>query len=115
MKPDARRTGMKGGETDKQQPMGVRDTCPGADREVRPKARSEKSRWSLPSVRVKWEVFRETDECSRVSKGRRNKGHPGTRRDKAGVTKQKLFLPGGQGLAHSRACTPAPYFIPVVM
>ena len=83
MKPDARRTGMKGGETDKQQPVGVRDTCPGADREVRPKARSEKSRWSLPSVRVKWEVFRETDECSQVSKGRRNKGHPereGTRR-----------------------------------
>ena len=52
MKPDARRTGMKGGETDKQQPVGVRDTCPGADREVRPKARSEESRRSLPRVKV---------------------------------------------------------------
>ena len=51
MKPDARRTGMKG-ETDKQQPVGVRDTCPGADREVRPKARSEESRRSLPRVKV---------------------------------------------------------------
>lgn len=38
MKPDARRTGMKRGETDKQQPVGVRDTYPGADREeVRPR------------------------------------------------------------------------------
>ena len=36
----------------------------------------------------------------------------GTRRDKAGVTKQKLFLPGRQGLAHSRACTPPPPFYP---
>lgn len=63
MKPDARRTGMKRGETDKQQPVGVRDTYPGADREVRPKARSEESRQSLPSSTVKWEVFRESNEC----------------------------------------------------
>lgn len=38
----------------------------------------------------------------------------GTRRDKAGVTKQKLFLPGRQGLAHSRAGTspraPPPFY-----
>lgn len=61
---------MKGGETDKQQPVGVRGTYPGADREVRPKARSEESRRSLPSGAVKWEVLRETDECLRVSQGR---------------------------------------------
>lgn len=43
-----------------------------------------------------------------VSESKRtgNKGHRGTRRDKAGVTKQKLFLPGGQGLAHSQSLHP---------
>ena len=63
--------------------MGVRGTYPGADREVRPKARSEESRRSLPSGAVKWEVFRETAEHLRVSLGKGNKGQwelEGTRR-----------------------------------